>query len=74
LAIPGNIQPEISAIQAPTVVIHRSEDPFYPIEIGNAIANAIPGAELLILDGMGHSFPRELIPRIVNAIVENSNK
>lgn len=37
------------------------------------IAEAIPGAELLILDGMGHDFPRELIPRIVKAIVENSN-
>lgn len=74
LAIPGNIQPEISAIRAPTVVIHGSEDPFYPIEVGKVIAKAIPGAELLILDGMGHSFPRELVPRIVNAIVENSDK
>jgi len=26
------------------------------------------------LDGMGHSFPREVIPLIINALVENSNK
>lgn len=74
LAIPGNIQPGISAIRAPTVVIHGSEDPFYPVEVGKVIAGAIPGAELLILDGMGHSFPREVIPSIVNAIIKNSNK
>ena len=74
LAIPGNIQPEISAIRAPTIVIHGTEDPFYPIEVGKVIAKAIPKAKLLILNGMGHSFPRELIPRIVNALVENSNK
>jgi pimeloyl-ACP methyl ester carboxylesterase len=74
LAVPGNIQPEISAIRAPTVVIHGSEDPFYPIEVGKVIAKAIPGAELLILKGMGHSFPREVVPRIVNALIKNSNK
>ena len=74
MAVPGNIKPKISAIQAPTLVIHGSEDPFNSIEAGKEIATAIPGAELLILDGMGHSFPREVIPRILNALVANSNK
>lgn len=74
LANPGNIQPYISAIRAPTIVIHGSEDPFYPVEVGKVIAKAIPGAELLILDGMGHSFPHEVIPSIINAIIKNSNK
>ncbi|NVM37511.1 MAG: alpha/beta hydrolase [Candidatus Lokiarchaeota archaeon] len=74
MAVPGNIKPKISAIQAPTLVIHGREDPFNPVEAGKEIATAISGAELLILDGMGHSFPREVIPRIVNALVANSNK
>lgn len=74
LAVPGNIEPYISAIQAPTIVIHGSEDPFYPVEVGTIIANTIPGAELIVLEGMGHSFPRELILNIVNIVVENSNK
>ena len=74
MAVPGNIKPYISAIRAPTLVIHGSEDPFNPVEAGKEIATTIPGAELLILDGMGHSFPREVIPRIINALVANSNK
>ncbi len=74
LAIPGNIQPEIAAIRAPTVVIHGSEDPFYPPEIGRVIAKEIPGAELLLVKGMGHCFPREVVPTIINALVKNSNK
>ena len=74
MAVPGNIKPYISAIRAPTLVIHGSEDPFNPVEAGKEIATMIPGAELLILDGMGHSFPREVIPRIINALVANSNK
>ena len=73
-AVPGNLKPKLAAIRAPTLVIHGREDPFYPVEAGKDIAKAIPGAELLILDGMGHSFPREVIPRIVNALVANSNK
>ena len=74
MAVPGNIKPKISAIQVPTLVIHGTEDPFNAIEAGKEIATAIPGAELLVLDGMGHSFPREVIPHIINALVANSNK
>jgi len=74
MAVPGNIKPKISAIRAPTLVIHGSEDPFNLVEAGKDIAATIPGAELLILDGMGHSFPREVLPRIENALVANSNK
>ena len=74
MAVPGNLKPKLAAIRAPTLVIHGREDPFNAVEAGKDIATAIPGAELLILDGMGHSFPREVIPRIVNALVANSNK
>ena len=74
MAVPGNIKPKISVIQTPTIVIHGSEDPFNPIEAGKEIASTIPRAELLIIDGMAHSFLIEVVPRIVNALVANSNK
>jgi pimeloyl-ACP methyl ester carboxylesterase len=74
MSVPGNIKPFISDIKAPTIVIHGSEDPFNLIEAGKDIATIIPGAELLIIDGMGHSFPREIIPRIIEALVVNSKK
>ena len=74
MAVPGNLKPKLAAIRAPTLVIHGREDPLNHVEAGKDIAAAIPGAELLILDGMGHSFPREAIPHIVNALVANSNK
>ncbi|MBA7591726.1 hypothetical protein ES708_33887 [subsurface metagenome] len=74
MAVPGNLKPKLAAIRAPTLVIHGREDPLNDVEAGKDIATSIPGAELLILDGMGHSFPREAIPHIVNALVVNSNK
>jgi hypothetical protein len=36
---------------------------------GHATAAAIRGAELLIVDGMGHDLPREVWPQLVEAIV-----
>ncbi|MFW9875428.1 MAG: alpha/beta fold hydrolase, partial [Candidatus Thorarchaeota archaeon] len=72
MAVPGNLKPKLAAIRAPTIVIHGSEDPFYPVEAGKEIAASIPGAELLILYGMGHSLPREIIPQIVDALVKIS--
>ncbi|MFX1589631.1 MAG: alpha/beta fold hydrolase [Promethearchaeota archaeon] len=74
MAVPGNIKPYISAISAPTIVIHGSEDPFNLIEAGKDIATTIPNAELFIIDGMGHSFPRDIIPKIIKALVANSNR
>ncbi|MFX1587685.1 MAG: alpha/beta fold hydrolase [Promethearchaeota archaeon] len=74
MAVPGNIKPYISAILAPTIVIHGSEDPFNLIEAGKDIATTIPNAELLIIDGMGHSFSREVLPEIIEALIANSNK
>jgi len=74
MAIPGNIKPYLTKISAPTIVIHGSEDPFNLVEAGKDIATTIPNAELLIIDGMGHSFPREVLPQIIEALVVNSNK
>ncbi|MFX1364147.1 MAG: alpha/beta fold hydrolase [Promethearchaeota archaeon] len=74
MSVPGNIQPKISAIKAPTLVIHGKEDPFNSVEAGKEIASTILGAELLIIDGMGHSLPREVLGQIVDAISANSNK
>ena len=74
MAVPGNVQPYISSIKAPTLVIQGKEDPFNSVEAGKEIASTILGAELMIIDGMGHSFPQEVLPRIVEALVANSKK
>jgi hypothetical protein len=34
----------------------------------------VPGADLLVVEGMGHDLPREAWPQIVDAIVENAAK
>ena len=45
----------LSSIQAPTLVIHGTADPMFPLPHGQALASEIPGALLLLLEGAGHS-------------------
>ena len=74
MAVPGNIQPKLAAIKAPTLVFHGSEDPFNLLDTAREISSSIPNAELLILEGMGHSLPREVLPQIIKALVINTLK
>jgi pimeloyl-ACP methyl ester carboxylesterase len=70
----GNRKPRLSSVTAPTLVIHGDEDPLIPVEGGRDIAEAIPNAELLIIQGMGHSLPRAVWPQIVDAIAAHTTK
>jgi pimeloyl-ACP methyl ester carboxylesterase len=70
----GNRKPKLASINVPTLVIHGREDPLAPVEGGIDTAEAIPGAELLIIEGMGHSFPPEVVPQILDAIIAHANK
>lgn len=58
----------LAALQVPTLVIHGEADPLVPVECGKATAAAIPGAELLLFEGMGHDQPRELWPRMIESV------
>jgi len=70
----GNRKPSLAGITAPTLVIHGSEDPLLPVEGGKDTKESIPGAELLIIDGMGHDLPREVWPQLVDAIAAHTQK
>lgn len=70
----GNRKPALKSIKVPTLVIHGGDDPLVPVEGGKDTAEAIPGAELLIIDGMGHSLPPETWSKITDAIAANAAK
>lgn len=48
---------DVRRIATPTLVVHGSDDPFFPLPHGEALAAAIPGAGLLVVPGMGHEVP-----------------
>jgi pimeloyl-ACP methyl ester carboxylesterase len=70
----GDRTEALSSVRVPTVVIHGLEDPLIPPRAGRAIGRAIPGAELVEIEGMGHDLPRELWPRIVDHVALNAEQ
>ena len=56
----------------PTLVIHGTADPMFPLEHGEALAEEIPGATLLPLEGAGHGVDRADWETIVDAILEHT--
>ena len=72
IADDGRSREPLSSITAPTLVIHGAADPMFPLEHGEALADEIPGARLLTLEGAGHGVDRADWETIVRAIVEHT--
>jgi pimeloyl-ACP methyl ester carboxylesterase len=70
----GNRTAELRRIRVPTVVIHGTDDRLVGPSGGRATARAIPGAQLLKIEGMGHDLPRAAWPQIIDAIVVNAGR
>ncbi len=59
----------LSTITSPTLVVHGKADPLVPFEHGEDVAQRIPGARLVGIDGMGHDLPPEPVSQILNALL-----
>ena len=68
----GDRTSELKRVTAPTLVIHGSVDPLISPSGGRATARAIPGAELMTIEGMGHDLPRVLWPRLIDAFAAHA--
>lgn len=70
-----NRAPALASVKAPTLVVHGTSDPLVPEEGGRDTAKAIPGAQLMLIEGMGHDLPHGgAWPRIVGAIAAHTQK
>jgi pimeloyl-ACP methyl ester carboxylesterase len=65
----GSRRHALRAVSAPTLVIHGDLDPLVPLAAGVDTARSIPGAELMVLEGMGHALSMPLWPRMIDGIV-----
>ena len=64
----ANLKSALAGVTAPTLVIHGSDDPLVPVAAGRDTAEAVPGAKLLIVEGMGHDMPPVVWPVIIEAM------
>jgi pimeloyl-ACP methyl ester carboxylesterase len=64
----GDRTDDLARLDVPTTVIHGSVDPLVSPSGGEATAKAVPGAELLVIEGMGHDLPEAAWPTVLDAI------
>jgi pimeloyl-ACP methyl ester carboxylesterase len=64
----GDRSERLGAVRAPTLVVHGTDDPLVPVEGGKHTAASIPGAELLLIPGMGHDLPKQVHEQLAEAI------
>jgi pimeloyl-ACP methyl ester carboxylesterase len=70
IAASGDRTVALRSVSVPTLVLHGADDPLVNVSGGRATARAIPGARLVVLDGMGHHLSRELWAEIARQIGE----
>lgn len=68
IAVGGDRRSRLTTVSAPTLVVHGSDDPLFPSACGADTAASIPGAEFLLMEGMGHDLPPQLYGAVVEAI------
>ena len=59
----------LAEIAVPTLVVHGTDDPLFSLPHGEALAREIPGAELLVIDGLGHEFPPSAWDEVLPALI-----
>jgi len=70
IAADGNRSPWLGRIKLPVQIIHGRDDPLVPVAAGHDLAAKISGAEIDVIDGMGHDLPTPLWPRFTAGIVK----
>jgi pimeloyl-ACP methyl ester carboxylesterase len=62
----------LGEIRVPTLVLHGTEDPLFPIGHALVLQREIPGARLVRLEGIGHELPREAWDVVVPEILRHT--
>lgn len=70
----GDRTPRLRSLRVPALVIHGLADKMVHVSGGRSTAAAIPGAELVLVDGMGHDLPPDLFPTFVEAIARTADR
>ncbi|WP_095012552.1 alpha/beta fold hydrolase [Tsuneonella mangrovi] len=68
----GDRRQRLKSVSAPTLVIHGEDDPLVPVEGGIDTADAIPGARIATIPGMGHDLPVPLVEELAGLIADHA--
>ncbi len=64
-------RPALAELTIPTLVIHGADDPLINPEASREVAEAIPGAEFVLIEGMGHGVFKPTWERVSSLITRH---
>jgi pimeloyl-ACP methyl ester carboxylesterase len=70
----GDRTEQLHSLRIPTLIIHGESDKMVDVSGGRATAAAIPGAELVTYEGMGHIIPKQLWSEFAKRIADHINR
>ncbi|HTR55594.1 MAG TPA: alpha/beta fold hydrolase [Kofleriaceae bacterium] len=70
----GDRARRLRGVRVPTLVVHGSRDPMFPLAAGRALARLVPGSTWLPITGMGHDLPSPVWPTLVAAIARHAER
>ncbi len=65
---------QLAAVRIPAAVVHGTADKMVHVSGGRATARAIPGAELVVFEGMGHDMPADLFESLTDVIRRTADR
>jgi pimeloyl-ACP methyl ester carboxylesterase len=72
MILDGSRADALRTLDVPTLVIHGLDDTLIDPSGGRRTAELVPGAELLLVEDMGHDRPRQAWPRLIDAITAHT--
>ena len=69
----GDRSSEVASIKAPTLVLHGADDGLVPPQHGRHTASLIQDSRFLLIEGMAHNMPDEVIPLLVSEMTAHMN-
>jgi pimeloyl-ACP methyl ester carboxylesterase len=69
-AAPSRV-PGFPRINAPTLILHGTEDPWFSFRHAEALAEGIDGASLVAVEGEGHASPRDMYNQFAGVIIDH---
>jgi len=69
----GSRKARLATVKTPTLIIHGTVDPLVHPHGGKDTAASIPGAKLLMVEGMGHALPLPMWPQVIDAIDKHAH-
>ena len=62
----GDRSAEVATITVPTLILHGADDGLVPPAHGRHTASLIQDSRFLLIEGMAHNMPEDIIPILVN--------